>query len=118
MSCYRPESADTPAPAVADHDAYKAMQPRMPTLAPKEARNGARVIANNVAPSGVYMPNYNILTPSMRSPDYVQMSTAAAITLGIMQGRMYRCACTRCLNLLLTYPEGCRANCARKLKRF
>ena len=25
---------------------------------------------------------------------------------------MYRCACTRCLNLLLTYPEGCRANCA------
>ena len=48
----------------------------------------------------------------MRSPDYVQMSTAAAITLGIMNGRMYRCACTRCLNLLLTYPEGCRANCA------
>lgn len=112
MSCYRPESVDTPAPAVADHDAYAAMRPRMPTLAPKEARNGARVIANNVAPSGVYMPNYNILTPSMRSPDYVQMSTAAAITLGIMQGRMYRCACTRCLNLLLTYPEGCRANCA------
>jgi biotin synthase len=29
-----------------------------------------------------------------------------------MKGRMYRCACTRCLNLLLTYPEGCRANCA------
>ncbi|HET6802055.1 MAG TPA: radical SAM protein [Casimicrobiaceae bacterium] len=48
----------------------------------------------------------------MRSPEYVQMSTAAAITLGIMQGRMYRCECTRCLNLLLTYPEGCRANCA------
>lgn len=23
---------------------------------------------------------------------------------------MHRCACTRCLNLLLTYPEGCRAN--------
>ena len=112
MSCYRPESADTPAPAVAGHDAYAAMQPRTPTLAPKDARNGARVIANNVAPSGVYMPNYNILTPSMRSPDYVQMSTAAAITLGIMPGRMHRCGCTRCLNLLLTYPEGCRANCA------
>ncbi|MEW5864805.1 MAG: radical SAM protein [Pseudomonadota bacterium] len=48
----------------------------------------------------------------MRSPEYVQMSTAAAITLGIMSGRMYRCECTRCLNLLLTYPEGCRANCA------
>jgi len=25
---------------------------------------------------------------------------------------MHRCSCTRCLNLLLTYPEGCRANCA------
>jgi biotin synthase len=25
---------------------------------------------------------------------------------------MHRCECTRCLNLLLTYPEGCRANCA------
>ncbi|MEX2482485.1 MAG: radical SAM protein [Gammaproteobacteria bacterium] len=48
----------------------------------------------------------------MRSPDYVQMSTAAAMTLGIMPGTMHRCACTRCLNLLLTYPEGCRANCA------
>jgi biotin synthase len=88
------------------------MQPRAPRLAPREARNGARVIANNVAPHGIYRPNYNILTPAMRSPEYVQMSTAAAITLGIMQGRMYRCECTRCLNLLLTYPEGCRANCA------
>jgi biotin synthase-related radical SAM superfamily protein len=29
-----------------------------------------------------------------------------------MPGKMHRCACTRCLNLLLTYPEGCRANCA------
>jgi biotin synthase len=42
----------------------------------------------------------------------VQLSTAAAITLGIMSGRMHGCECTRCLNLLLTYPEGCRANCA------
>ncbi|MDH4110397.1 MAG: radical SAM protein [Gammaproteobacteria bacterium] len=48
----------------------------------------------------------------MRSPEYVQMSNAAAITLGIMAGKMHRCGCTRCLNLLLTYPEGCRANCA------
>ncbi|MEW5963746.1 MAG: radical SAM protein [Pseudomonadota bacterium] len=48
----------------------------------------------------------------MRSPEYVQMSTAAAITLGVMPGKMHRCGCTRCLNLLLTYPEGCRANCA------
>ena len=51
-------------------------------------------------------------TPNMRSPEYVQMSTAAAITLGVMSGYMHRTNCTRCLNLLLTYPEGCRANCA------
>jgi lipoyl synthase len=88
------------------------MEPRAPGVIPLELRNGARVKTNNVAPHGVYLPNYNILTPHMRSPDYVQMSTAAAITLGIMTGRMYRCECTRCLNLLLTYPEGCRANCA------
>ena len=48
----------------------------------------------------------------MRSPEYVQMSTAAAITLGVAGGYMHRTSCTRCLNLLLTYPEGCRANCA------
>lgn len=47
-----------------------------------------------------------------QSPDYVQLSTAAAITLGLSPGRMYRVDCTHCLNLLLTYPEGCRANCA------
>ena len=47
-----------------------------------------------------------------RSPEWVQMSTAAAITLGLISGRMHRCRCTRCLNLLLTYPAGCRANCA------
>jgi biotin synthase len=88
------------------------MQPRAPGVIPIALRNGARVKQANVAPRGVYLPNYNILTPNMRSPEYVQMSTAAAITLGIMSGRMYRCGCTRCLNLLLTYPEGCRANCA------
>jgi lipoyl synthase len=88
------------------------MQPRAPGVIPLELRNGARVKTDNIAPQGVYLPNYNILTPHMRSPEYVQMSTAAAITLGIMKGRMYRCECTRCLNLLLTYPEGCRANCA------
>lgn len=48
----------------------------------------------------------------MRSPEYVQLSTAAALTLGLMAGKMYRTECTHCLNLLVTYPEGCRANCA------
>jgi lipoyl synthase len=95
-----------------DYNAAALMRPRPPTKPPADRRNGARVKTDNVAPHGVYLPNYNVLTPHMRSPEYVQMSTAAAITLGIMKGRMYRCACTRCLNLLLTYPEGCRANCA------
>ena len=58
------------------------------------------------------LPDHRIKTPAMRSPEYVQMSTAAAITLGLVPGRMYRTDCTHCLNLLLTYPEGCRANCA------
>jgi lipoyl synthase len=113
MSCTRPEGA-APAESVSgpDHNAFAAMQPRMPGAIPKEARNGARVKVHNVAPQGVYLPNNNVLTPHMRSPEYVQMSTAAALTLGIMTGKMHRCECTRCLNLLLTYPEGCRANCA------
>jgi biotin synthase len=87
-------------------------EPRTPAAIPIALKNGARVKANDVVPHGVYRPNYNILTPNMRSPEYVQMSTAAALTLGIMSGKMHRCECTRCLNLLLTYPEGCRANCA------
>lgn len=60
----------------------------------------------------LYRPDYRIKTPAMRSPEYVQLSTAAAITLGLVPGRMYRTDCTHCLNLLLSYPEGCRANCA------
>ena len=114
MSCFPPDNTDALPPATGglDHNPFELMQPRAPVATPKPLRNGGRVKENNVAPQGVYLPNYNILTPHMRSPEYVQMSTAAAITLGVMQGRMYRCSCTRCLNLLLTYPEGCRANCA------
>lgn len=88
------------------------MRPRAPDAVPAEARNGARVKAADRPPEGVYLPNHNYLAPHMRSPGYVQMSTAAAITLGVMKGLMHRTDCTRCLNLLLTYPEGCRANCA------
>jgi biotin synthase len=113
MSCHRPESEPANTAATThDHNPFALMQPRAPAPTPRALKNGARVKANNVLPAGVYLPNYNVLTPHMRSPEYVQMSTAAAITLGIMKGRMYRCSCTRCLNLLLTYPEGCRANCA------
>jgi lipoyl synthase len=114
MSCLKRETA-LPSRIGAgglDHNPAALMQPRKPGVTPVAARNGARVKHANVPPQGVYLPNNNRLTPSMRSPEYVQMSTAAAITLGLMAGKMYGCGCTRCLNLLLTYPEGCRANCA------
>mgnify|MGYP001420634114 CR=1 FL=1 len=114
MSCVNREAA-LPSAAGAegrDYNAYASMTPRAPSPTPAHARNGGRVKGANVPPEGVYLPNNNRLAPHMRSPDYVQMSTAAAITLGVMPGKMHRCACTRCLNLLLTYPEGCRANCA------
>lgn len=68
--------------------------------------------AETTIPVQFYRPNYHIKTPDMRSPEYVQMSTAAAITLGLVPGAMHRTACTHCLNLLVTYPEGCRANCS------
>ncbi|MEJ2382993.1 MAG: radical SAM protein [Xanthomonadales bacterium] len=114
MGCIKNENATTAEQGRngLDFNPYDAMEPRLPSRTPKDKRNGAPVKAHDVAPQGVYRPDYNILTPHMRSPEYVQMSTAAAITLGVTTGRMYRCSCTRCLNLLLTYPEGCRANCA------
>ncbi len=113
MTCLKPEGREPLASKNAhDFNAYDQMQPRMPAPIPAALKNGGRVKAADLPPTGVYLPNNNILTPHMRSPDYVQMSTAAALTLGIMPGKMHRCGCTRCLNLLLTYPEGCRANCA------
>jgi len=66
----------------------------------------------NSTPVTFYKPDYFIQTPDMRSPEYVQMSTAAAITLGLVDGAMHRTSCTNCLNLLVTYKEGCRANCS------
>ncbi len=114
MTCLKPENIEPGAVGAGglDFNPYDLMEPRAPGAVPAAFRNGRPVKDNDIAPEGRYFPNYNILTPHMRSPDYVQMSTAAAITLGIVSGQMHRCACTRCLNLLLTYPEGCRANCA------
>lgn len=66
----------------------------------------------DAVPLRFYRPDFRRPTPRMRSPDHVQLSTAAAITLGLIPGRMYRTDCTHCLNLLVTYPQGCRANCA------
>ena len=45
------------------------------------------------------------------SPEYVRMSAAAAIALDFRKGRFYRNARTYCINLLQTYPDGCKANC-------
>jgi biotin synthase len=114
LACINPEGATprTVTSGVPDFNPYASMQPRPSPSVPKDLRNGARVKAHDLAPAGAYIPDINVLTPHMRSPEYVQMSRAAAITLGVMPGKMYRCTCTRCLNLLLTYPEGCRANCA------
>jgi biotin synthase len=47
-----------------------------------------------------------------RSPDYMRISLAAAMTLGYEPGGFFRGARLHCINLLLTYPEGCRARCA------
>ena len=69
------------------------------------------VAQENSQPLNFYRPDYFVKTPTMRSPEYVQLSTAAAITLGLVPGVMHRTSCTNCLNLLMTYPEGCRANC-------
>lgn len=114
MTCLKPEGRQPlfSRKGVPDFNAFDLMQPRTPAPTPRELKNGGRVKSQHQAPQGIYLPNNNVLTPAMRSPEYVQMSTAAALTLGIMPGKMHRCACTRCLNLLLTYPEGCRANCA------
>ena len=48
----------------------------------------------------------------MQSPEFVKMSHATAISLGLVRGRMFRGAVNRCVNLLVHYPEGCAANCA------
>ena len=69
-------------------------------------------VLSNGQPIHFYRPDYHARTPEMRSPEFVQLSTAAAITLGLVPGKMHRTDCTHCLNLLVTYPEGCRANCA------
>ncbi len=46
------------------------------------------------------------------SPDYVRISMAAAIELGLKPGSFHRgCSCG-CINLLQNYPQGCYANCS------
>ncbi len=46
------------------------------------------------------------------SPEYVRTSFGAAMTLGLAQGKFFRAAELYCLNLLLTYSDGCVGKCA------
>ena len=48
----------------------------------------------------------------LESPQYVRTSMAAAMTMGIVPGKFFRNAKLHCLNLLLTYNEGCSGKCA------
>ena len=49
---------------------------------------------------------------AMESPGHVRLSLAAAMTLGFVRGWFFRNARLGCINLLLTYASGCKANCA------
>jgi biotin synthase len=53
-----------------------------------------------------------IAAQNLDSPEMVRLSLAAAMTLGFVKGWFFRNARLRCVNLLLTYSEGCMANCA------
>ena len=58
----------------------------------------------------VTVPSHQQAEQYQISPDYVRISMAAAIELGLKPGRIARCNCN-CINLLQNYPEGCYANC-------
>ncbi|MFH1242253.1 MAG: radical SAM protein [Pseudomonadota bacterium] len=47
----------------------------------------------------------------MASPKTVRLSMAAAITIGLRPGWFYRNARLGCINLLMEYDSGCKANC-------
>jgi len=49
---------------------------------------------------------------STQYPEFVKTSLASALTLRFTSGRFYRDARNFCINLLLSYPDDCRANCA------
>lgn len=46
------------------------------------------------------------------SPEHIQLSLAAAMQLGFSPARFHRAARMTCINLLLTYAEGCAASCS------
>ncbi|MEM3468911.1 MAG: radical SAM protein [Nitrososphaerota archaeon] len=52
------------------------------------------------------------MTIQQESPEYVRISLAAAMTLGLVNGAFFRGATLYCVNLLLTYSNGCVGRCA------
>lgn len=48
----------------------------------------------------------------MQSPAHIKTSLASAIALRFVSGRFFRDARPYCINLLLSYPEDCKASCA------
>ncbi len=52
------------------------------------------------------------MAEKVNSPDYVQTSTAAAMTMKLLPGTFHRGARLNALNLLLTYEDGCKAKCS------
>ncbi|MDO9537801.1 MAG: radical SAM protein [Thermoplasmata archaeon] len=46
------------------------------------------------------------------SPEYLRTSLAAAMTMDFKKGRFYRNATSPCVNVLLTYDDGCAGSCA------
>ena len=49
---------------------------------------------------------------SSESPEHIQLSLAAAMQLGFSPARFHRAARMTCINLLLTYADGCAASCS------
>lgn len=49
---------------------------------------------------------------SRNSPEGLRLSLAAAMSLGLRPGEFFRGARLHCINLLLTYTDGCHANCS------
>lgn len=52
------------------------------------------------------------MSAKLESPEYLKLSLASAMALGFHPGRFYRDARNPCINLLLSYSEGCFANCS------
>lgn len=58
------------------------------------------------------MEEPGVLAEVKESPQYMRMSLSTAMWLDYKTGRFLRNAKSWCINLLLTYTEGCYANCA------